>query len=65
MISVIKSFLFFYLPGNRQYRNTFWYKLLKNINNMVLRRYYESKRRKEVFCFFYIKMIKNIRISMG
>jgi len=65
MISVKKIKMFFYLPGYRQYRNTFWYKLLKNMNIMVLRRYYESRRRKEVFCFFNIKLIKNIHISIG
>ena len=57
--------MFFYLPGYRQYRNTFWYKLLKYINIMVLRRYYESRQRKEVLKKFNKKMIKNIHISMG
>ena len=57
--------MFFYLPGYRQYRNTFWYKLLKNMNIMVLRRYYESRRRKEVLEKINNKMIKNIHISMG
>ena len=57
--------MFFYLPGNRQYHNTFWYKLLKYINIMVLRRYYESRQRKEVLKKFNKKMIKNIHISMG
>ena len=57
--------MFFYLPGYRQYRNTFWFKLLKNMNIMVLRRYYESRRRKEVLEKINNKMIKNIHISMG
>ena len=65
MISVKKIKMFFCLPGNRQYRNTFWYKLLKNMNIMVLRRYYESRRRKEVLEKINNKMIKNIHISMG